>query len=167
ELVLTHGDAHVPGATPASSTSITLSPLEEVLDDPDLTASLHQAHEDCRSDVPAWESYQPVPFADFNRTQRTRLADGGIGFVAHRNGEVLAGTFAERAAFVPMLHNDFTMVRRSARGQRLGLVVKSHLITEAAAAGIDRITTEVRTDNHPMQTINTALGFRRIAMRHL
>jgi GNAT superfamily N-acetyltransferase len=166
ELALPGGAPSVPGA-PAATAGITLSPLAEVLDDPDLSASLHQAHEDCRSDVPAWEQYQPVPYADFARTQRSRLADGGIGLVAHRNGEVLAATFAERAAFVPMLHNDFTMVRRPARGQRLGVVVKNRLITEATAAGIERITTEVRTDNHPMQAINAALGFRRIAMRHL
>ena len=167
ELALTSGTGHLSGATPSSPVGITLLPLEDVLDDPHLSASLHQTHEDCRSDVPAWESYQPVPYADFARTQRRRLADGGIGLVAHRNGEILAATFGERAAFVPMLHNDFTMVRRSARGQRLGLVVKNRLITEAAAAGIERITTEVRTDNQPMQAINAALGFRRIAMRHL
>jgi GNAT superfamily N-acetyltransferase len=166
ELALTGGATIGPGA-PAAPAGITLSPLDEVLDDADLSASLHEAHEDCRSDVPAWEPYQPAPYADFARTQRSRLADGGIGLVAHRNGEVLAATFAERAGFVPMLHNDFTMVRRSARGQRLGLVVKNGLITEAAAAGIERITTEVRTDNQPMQAINAALGFRRIAMRHL
>ena len=167
ELPLTGGTAHLSGATSAAPTGVTLSPLDEMLDDPHLSESLHQAHEDCRSDVPAWEPYQPVPYSDFVQAQRTRLADGGIALIAHRNREVLAATFAERAAFVPMLHNDFTMVRRSARGQRLGLVVKTRLIDEAAAAGIERITTEVRTDNQPMQAVNAALGFRRVAMRQL
>jgi RimJ/RimL family protein N-acetyltransferase len=80
---------------------------------------------------------------------------------------VLAGTFAERAAFVPLVHNDFTMVRRSARGQRLALTVKRCLIEEAARANIQQITTEVRTDNKPMLAVNATLGFRRIAMRQL
>jgi hypothetical protein len=83
------------------------------------------------------------------RTQRERLADGGAGIVAHRNREVLAATFAERAAFVPMVHNDFTMVRRRARGQHLALAVKTRLLRDAARAGIGRVTTEVCTDNHP------------------
>ena len=32
---------------------------------------------------------------------------------------------------------------------------------------VERITTEVRTDNGPMLAINATLGFRRIAMRQL
>ena len=73
----------------------------------------------------------------------------------------------EGAAFVPMIHNDFTMVRRTDRGQRLALGVKSRLIRDAASRGLERITTEVRTDNGPMLAINATLGFRRIAMRQL
>jgi L-amino acid N-acyltransferase YncA len=131
------------------------------------SASLHEAHEECRADVPAWEPYEPKPRSSFDTAQRERLQDGGAGLVAHRSGDVLAATFAQRAAFVPMFHNDFTMVRRSARGQRLAQTIKRRLIDEAAAAGIERITTEVRTDNHPMLAINATLGFRRIALRHL
>jgi RimJ/RimL family protein N-acetyltransferase len=59
------------------------------------------------------------------------------------------------------------MVRRSASGQGLALAIKSRLIHEAAAAGIEHITTEVRTDNHAMLAVNATLGFRRIAMRQL
>ena len=157
-----------PGAEPIRvPADVTISPLHEILQDPTLAASLHEAHEESRADVPAWETYEPRPLAAFVASQNERLDDGGLGIVAHRNDEVLAATFAERAAFVPMVHNDFTMVRRSARGQCLGLSVKNLLITQAAAVGFERITTEVRTDNHPMQAINAALGFRRIAMRQL
>ena len=163
-------DARITGDQPEVSSppaSITLSLLGEVLDAPALRSSLHEGHEECRSDVPAWETYERIGPNAFIRAQRDRLADGGTGIVAHRHGEVLAATFAERAAFVPMIHNDFTMVRRAARGQGLGLAVKAHLIREARAAGTERITTEVRTDNRPMLAINNALGFRRIAMRQL
>ena len=146
---------------------VTISPLASVLDDPPLVASLHAAHEECRADVPAWEPYEPRPLEKFILTQQQRLSDGGFGIVAHRNGHVLAGTFGERSAFVPMVHNDFTMVRRSARGQRLALTVKRRLIEDAIAGGIERITTEVRTDNKPMLAVNATLGFRRIAMRQL
>jgi GNAT superfamily N-acetyltransferase len=146
---------------------ITISPLADVLGDRPLVESLHEAHEECRADVPAWEPYEPIPLQEFIVTQQQRLADGGFGIVAHRNGEVLAGTFAERSAFVPTVHNDFTMVRRSTRGQGLALTVKRRLIEEATAEGIQRITTEVRTDNKPMLAVNAALGFRRIAVRHL
>ena len=66
-----------------------------------------------------------------------------------------------------MVHNDFTMVRRSARGHRLALTVKRCLIEDATAGGIERITTEVRTDNKPMLAVNATLGFRCIAMRQL
>jgi hypothetical protein len=146
---------------------VTLSPLEQLLDDPALCTSLHEAHEECRRDVPAWETYKEVSRSDFIRTQGERLADGGAGIVAHRNCKVLAATFADRAAFVPMIHNDFTMVRRYARGQHLALAVKTRLLREVAREGIERVTTEVRTDNHPMLAVNRTLGFRRIAMRQL
>ena len=92
---------------------------------------------------------------------------GGDGIVAHRKREILAATFADRAAFVPMVHNDFTMVRRHARGQHLALAVKTRLLWDLASTGIERVTTEVRTDNHPMLAVNRTLGFRRIAMRQL
>jgi RimJ/RimL family protein N-acetyltransferase len=147
--------------------AVTVSPLAAVLNDRQLSASLHEAHEECRTDVPAWEPHEPKPHSDFVRAQQERLEDGGGGLIAHRRGQVLAATFADRAAFVPILHNDFTMVHRSARGQHLALAIKSRLVHEAARTGIERITTEVRTDNHPMLAINATLGFRRIAMRHL
>jgi GNAT superfamily N-acetyltransferase len=141
--------------------------LAEVVEDEELLASLHEAHEECRTDVPSWEAYHPMTKPDFEKAQRQRVADGGIGLVAHRRDQVLAATFAERLAFVPDLHSDFTMVRRSARGRRLAMTLKSHLITRAAALGVERITTEVRSDNTPMLVINRALGFHRLAMRHL
>jgi GNAT superfamily N-acetyltransferase len=146
---------------------VSISPLAEVVADRRLVASLHEAHEECRADVPAWEPYEPKPLQQFIVTQEQRLADGGFGWVAHRSDEVLAATFAERAALVPMVHNDFTMVRRSARGQGLALAVKHCLIQDAAAGRIDRIMTEVRTDNQPMLAVNATLGFRRITMRRL
>lgn len=146
---------------------VSLSPLEKVLDDPALSTSLHEAHEECRGDVPAWETYEATGLSDFLTAQRERLAAGGAGIVAHRNCEVLAATFADRAAFVPMVHNDFTMVRRHARGQHLAVAVKSRLLRDVARTGIERVTTEVRTDNHPMLAVNRTLGFRRIAMRQL
>ncbi len=43
-----------------------------------------------------------------------------------------------------MVHNDFTMVRRSDRGNGHAVVVKRRLTAEAAASAIDGITTEVR-----------------------
>jgi GNAT superfamily N-acetyltransferase len=144
-----------------------ISALVEALDDNNLMASLHEVHEECRADVPAWETYESSGLAEFKRAQHQRLADGGVGLVAHRGRQVLAGTLAERAAFVPDLHNDFTMVSRPARGQRLALAVKSRLVTEAAAGGVERITTEVRSDNPRMLAVNAALGFRRVAMRQL
>jgi len=147
---------------------VSLSPLEKVLDDPVLCSSLYEGHEQCRKDVPAWETYEGVSsLAGFVETQWERLADGGAGIVAHDNGEVVAATFADRAAFVPMVHNDFTMVRRHCRGQHLALGVKTRLIQELTLAGIELVTTEVRTDNHPMLSVNRTLGFRRIAMRQL
>jgi GNAT superfamily N-acetyltransferase len=151
----------------ASPPRVSISPLPDVLADRRLLASLHEAHEECRGDVPAWETYEPKPLQYFIDTQQQRLADGGFAVIAHRDNEVLAATFAERAAFVPMVHNDFTMVRRSARGNGLAMAIKRRLISEAAATGIERITTEVRTDNKPMLAVNATLGFRRIAMRHL
>lgn len=164
ELDLGGHGADLPTGCPAA---VAISPLVDLLDDRRLMASLHEAHEECRADVPAWEPYEPRPLQKFFAIQRQRLADGGFGVIAHRNGEVLAATFAERAAFVPMAHNDFTMVRRAVRGQKLALAVKRRLIQEAVVANIQRITTEVRTDNKPMLAVNATLGFRRIAMRHL
>jgi predicted GNAT superfamily acetyltransferase len=87
--------------------------------------------------------------------------------VLHRKAEVLAGTFVQRAAFVPVVHNDFTMVRRSARGQRLALGLKRRLLDQLEKDGLERVTTEVRTDNPAMLAVNTSLGFRRIGMRHI
>jgi RimJ/RimL family protein N-acetyltransferase len=66
-----------------------------------------------------------------------------------------------------MVHNDFTMVRRTTRGAGLALAVKTRLIRAVEVDGIERITTEVRTDNAPMLAVNETLGFRRIVMRHL
>ena len=152
---------------PALPPNVTVSPLGEVLDDADLATSLHEGYEECRADVPAWEPYTPGRRSDFIKAQHERIQHGGLGIVAHRNGDVVAATFAESAAFVPMIHNDFTMVRRPARGQRLALGVKSRLIRDAASCGLERITTEVRTDNGPMLAINATLGFRRLAMRQL
>ncbi len=152
---------------PPLPVGIIVSPLTEVLDDPRLLASLHEVHEECRADVPAWEPYEPKPRNEFEQTQRDRIRDGGTGLVAHRHREILAATFAERAAFVPVVHNDFTMVRRSARGQHLALGLKSRLLHELAERATEAVITEVRTDNAPMLAVNAALGFRRIAMRHV
>src|SRR5207302_9925940 len=99
--------------------------------------------------------------------ERERIRDGGSGLVLHRKAEVLAGTFVQRAAFVPVVHNDFTMVRRSARGQRLALGLKLHLLDQLEKDGLERVTTEVRTDNPAMLAVNRTLGFRRIGMRHI
>ena len=59
------------------------------------------------------------------------------------------------------------MVRRHARGQQLALAVKARLLQDVVGVGIERVTTEVRTDNYPMLAVNRTLGFHRIAMRRL
>ena len=104
--------------------------------------------------MPAGETYEEVGLANFVKTQSERLSDGGAGIAAHRNREVLAATFADRAAFVPMIHHEFTMVRRHTRGQQLALAVKTRLLRDVAPVGIEQMTTEVRTDNHPMLAVN-------------
>ena len=98
ELKLGPGRTEPPTSGPAG---LTISPLTTVLDGPPLVASLHEPHEECRADVPAWETYEPRPLQEFILTQQQRLSDGGFGIVAHCNGEVLAGTFAEREHFRP------------------------------------------------------------------
>ena len=88
---------------PALPPNVAVSRLGEVLDDADLAASLHEGYEECRSDVPAWEPYKPGRRSDFVKAQHERLQQGGVGLVAHRNGDVVAATFAEGAAFVRMI----------------------------------------------------------------
>ena len=91
--------------------------------------------------------------------------DGGVTLVAVRSGDdtskaVLGASAAEPVAFVPAAFVDWTVVRRTDRRRGIGRMLKAALALWAAERGIDRLDTEVTSDNTAMIAVNASVGYR-------
>jgi GNAT superfamily N-acetyltransferase len=140
-------------------------PLATRFDDEAFCRAVHEVHDEGRSDIPSTEPFPSTVYEDWRAGELRRAGDGGVCLVACRTGDesdkaVLGATAAEPVAFIPAAFVDWTVVRRSERRRGVGRMLKAALALWAAERGIDRLDTEVTTDNTAMIAVNAGVGYR-------
>jgi GNAT superfamily N-acetyltransferase len=135
-------------------------------DDDAFCRAVHEVHDEGRADIPSTEPFPATAYEDWRAGELRRAGDGGVTLVAVRSGEppgckaVLGASAAEPVAFVPAAFVDWTVVRRSERRRGIGRMLKAALALWAAERGIDRLDTEVTSDNVAMIGTNASVGYR-------
>jgi mycothiol synthase len=144
-------------------------------DDDAFCRAVHEVHDEGRADIPSAEPFPATVYEDWRAGELRRAGDGGVTLVAIRSGDpvfpgatpeppggkaVLGASAAEPVAFVPAAFVDWTVVRRSERRRGIGRMLKAALALWAAERGIDRLDTEVTSDNVAMIGTNASVGYR-------
>jgi GNAT superfamily N-acetyltransferase len=134
-------------------------------DDDAFCRAVHEVHDEGRADIPSAEPFPATVYEDWRAGELRRAADGGVTLVACRIGDqtdkaVLGASAAEPVAFVPAAFVDWTVVRRSERRRGIGRMLKAAVALWAAERGIDRLDTEVTSDNVAMIAVNAIVGYR-------
>ena len=134
-------------------------------DDEAFCRAVHEVHDEGRADIPSAEPFPATVYEDWRAGELRRAGDGGVTLVAIRSGDdsrkaVLGASAAEPIAFVPAAFVDWTVVRRSERRRGVGRMLKAALALWAAERGIERLDTEVTSDNLPMIGVNASVGYR-------
>jgi mycothiol synthase len=134
-------------------------------DDDAFCRAVHEVHDEGRADIPSTEPFPSTVYEDWRAGELRRAADGGVTLVACRAGDatdkaVLGASAAEPVAFVPAAFVDWTVVRRSERRRGIGRMLKAAVALWAAERGIDRLDTEVTSDNVAMIAVNASVGYR-------
>ena len=140
-------------------------PLATRFDDDAFCRAVHEVHDEGRADIPSTEPFPATVYEDWRAGELRRAGDGGVTLVACRIGDetdkaVLGASAAEPVAFVPAAFVDWTVVRRSERRRGIGRMLKAALALWAAERGIDRLDTEVTSDNTAMIAVNASIGYR-------
>lgn len=146
---------------------VEIVPLAARFDDEAFCRAVHQVHDEGRADIPSTEPFPATVYEDWRAGELRRSADGGVTLVAVQSGAgpdcdkaVLGATAAEPVAFLPAAFVDWTVVRRSERRRGIGRMLKAALALWAAERGIDRLDTEVTSDNPAMIATNAQVGYR-------
>jgi GNAT superfamily N-acetyltransferase len=154
---------------------IEVVPLVTRFDDDAFCRAVHEVYDEGRADIPSTEPFPATVYEDWRAGELRRNADGGVTLVACRAGDtlmsggtperpgakaVLGASAAEPVAFVPAAFVDWTVVRRSERRRGIGRMLKAALAIWAAERGIDRLDTEVTSDNAAMIAVNASVGYR-------
>jgi GNAT superfamily N-acetyltransferase len=134
-------------------------------DDEAFCRAVHEVHDEGRADIPSAEPFPATVYEDWRAGELRRAGDGGVTLVAIRSGDdsrkaVLGASAAEPIAFVPAAFVDWTVVRRSERRRGIGRMLKAVLALWAAERGIERLDTEVTSDNLAMIGVNASVGYR-------
>ena len=140
-------------------------PLATRFDDDAFCRAVHEVHDEGRADIPSTEPFPATVYEDWRAGELRRSADGGVTLVACRVGDgtdkaVLGASAAEPVAFVPAAFVDWTVVGRSERRRGIGRMLKAAVALWAAERGIDRLDTEVTSDNVAMIAVNAGVGYR-------
>lgn len=140
-------------------------PLATRFDDDAFCRAVHEVHDEGRADIPSTEPFPATVYEDWRAGELRRAGDGGVTLVACRVGDqtdkaVLGASAAEPVAFVPAAFVDWTVVRRSERRRGIGRMLKAAVALWAAERGIDRLDTEVTSDNVAMIAVNAIVGYR-------
>jgi GNAT superfamily N-acetyltransferase len=140
-------------------------PLATRFDDDTFCRAVHEVHDEGRADIPSTEPFPATVYEDWRAGELRRAGDGGVTLVACRTGDetdkaVLGASAAEPVAFVPAAFVDWTVVRRSERRRGIGRMLKAAVALWAAERGIDRLDTEVTSDNVAMIAVNASVGYR-------
>jgi mycothiol synthase len=144
---------------------IEVVPLATRFDDDAFCRAVHEVHDEGRADIPSTEPFPATVYEDWRAGELRRAGDGGVTLVACRAGDgtdkaVLGASAAEPVAFVPAAFVDWTVVRRSERRRGIGRMLKAAMALWAAERGIDRLDTEVTSDNVAMIAVNASVGYR-------
>lgn len=142
-------------------------------DDDAFCRAVHEVHDEGRADIPSAEPYRSTVYEDWRAGELRRAGDGGVTLVAVRSGDALSGdtpeppgekdvlgaSAAEPMAFIPAAFVDWTVVRRSERRRGIGRMLKAAIALWAIERGIDRLDTEVTSDNTAMIAVNAEIGY--------
>lgn len=144
---------------------VEIVPLATRFDDEAFCRAVHEVYDEGRADIPSTEPFPSTVYEDWRAGELRRAADGGVTLVACRAGDatdhaVLGASAAEPIAFVPAAFVDWTVVRRSERRRGIGRMLKAAVALWAAERGIDRLDTEVTSDNVAMIAVNASVGYR-------
>ena len=154
---------------------VEIVPLATRFDDDAFCRAVHEVYDEGRADIPSAEPFPSTVYEDWRAGELRRAADGGVTLVACRIGNapsapgtpeppggeaVLGASAAEPVAFVPAAFVDWTVVRRSERRRGIGRMLKAAVALWAAERGIDRLDTEVTSDNVAMIAVNASVGYR-------
>ncbi len=143
---------------------IELRPASAFSDDPE---PIYAADRDWSVDEPGPVDFSGMTYEAWRRhIWECPDLDREVSMVAVA-GEVVAGStfiFTDRAT--GRAENGGTGVIRAFRGQGLGLLLKQHSLTRAAAVGITRVVTQNDETNAPMLAINARLGYEPFGVEH-
>ena len=92
--------------------------------------------------------------------------DHDLSVAATSDGTVIGTSFLYSDRETGRAMNAGTGVIRAFRGRGLGLLMKQHSLTLAAAAGITKVITQNDETNAPMLAINAKLGYEPLAVGH-
>ena len=150
--------AHLPATLAAQG--IHLVALTDLPATPARDRALYALETELRRDVPGFGS-EEAPTYDAWRGQRLDapefLADAC--FLAVEGTALVGMSYLTRTALPDHLHQRLTGVRRSHRGRKIALALKTCGIAYARAHGYHTILTSNAIHNAPMLAINTRLGF--------
>jgi GNAT superfamily N-acetyltransferase len=151
-------------APAAAPEGIEIAPMSRFVDDPEL---VFVADRECMLDEPGPSDFSGVTYETWRRMiWDIPDADRELSVAALARGSVVGTTlvYADRAQ--GRAANAGTGVISAFRGQGLGLLMKQHSLTRAAAAGITRVITQNDATNAPMLAINARLGYEPFAVAH-
>ena len=89
-----------------------------------------------------------------------------LSVVALADGAVVGTSFLYTDRETGRAMNAGTGVVREFRGRGLGLLMKQHSLSLAAAAGITKVITQNDETNAPMLAINAKLGYQPLSSGH-
>jgi len=151
-------------APAAAPEGIEIAPMSRFVDDPELVFVVDR---ECMLDEPGPSDFSGVTYETWRRMiWDIPDADRELSVAALARGSVVGTTlvYADRAQ--GRAANAGTGVISAFRGQGLGLLMKQHSLTRAAAAGITRVITQNDATNAPMLAINARLGYEQFSIAH-
>jgi GNAT superfamily N-acetyltransferase len=149
---------------PAAPVEVVISPMTNYVDDP---TPVYEADRESALDEPGPSDFSGVTFESWNRLiWEAPDCDHELSVVAVADGVVVGTSFLYSDREAGRAMNAGTGVIRAFRGRGLGLLMKQHSLSRAAAAGITKVITQNDETNAPMLAINAKLGYEPLAAGH-
>jgi GNAT superfamily N-acetyltransferase len=149
---------------PPAPPGIELRPVSAFDDDPE---ALFAADLESAVDEPGPSDFSGMTYEAWRRhTWDHPDCNHGLSAVALAEGVVVGLTFLYTDIETGRAMNGGTGVIRDFRGRGLGLLMKQHSLSWAAAAGITTVITQNDDTNAPMLAINARLGYEPFSTGH-
>ena len=148
----------------AAPEGMEIVPMSRFVDDPE---AVFVADRESMLDEPGPSDFSGVTYETWRRLiWDVPDADRELSVVALAGGSVVGTSFLYSDRTQGRAANAGTGVIPAFRGRGLGLLMKRHSLTRAAAAGITRVITQNDDTNAPMLAINARLGYEPFAVGH-